>query len=217
MATATSRHGQGRRVLAGLGALLALAALAAAISALGGAARHARGPRAGAGAPIPAIGMLPGFAWLRPTPAPSGWHLARLQDGSSALAYPPGWSRIRSDRGSVSAAVSDRAGTIVAYLNATPKQGAETLGDWAGFRARHVSEEGARGLRVLAAARGLKFRTGLGSCVVESYSTTRARYEEVACLVAGAHASTVIVGAAQSSAWSARAPAIERAIASFTT
>jgi hypothetical protein len=113
--------------------------------------------------------------------------------------------------------VSDRRGTIVSYLNATPKQGGETLADWTRFRPHHVTEEGARGLRLLAAATGLRFRTGLGSCVIDSYSTTRARYEEIACLVTGAHASTVIVGAAESGAWPARGPAIERAIASFAT
>jgi hypothetical protein len=214
MATATSRHGTRRPILTAA-ALLALTAAVAIVSALGGSGRQAPKVEAGATPPASANALHPGFAWLHPAPPPSGWHVARLQDGMSALAYPPGWSRIQADRGSVSVAVSERRGTIVSYLNATPKQGGETLSNWTRFRPNHVIEEGARDLHLLAAASGLSFRTGAGSCVIDSYSTTRARYTEIACLVAGAHTSTVVVGAAESGAWSARGPAIERAIASF--
>jgi hypothetical protein len=142
--------------------------------------------------------------------------VARLED-AVALAYPSGWRPIQSDRGTVSVAITDRRGTIVSYLNATPKSGEETISNWTRFRPNHVAQEGAHDVRLLAAATGLGFRTGVGSCVRDSYSTSRARYEEIACLVAGARVSTVIVGAAEPSAWSAQGPAIERAIASFAT
>ena len=52
----------------------------------------------------------------------------------------------------------------------------------------------------------------------DSYVTsTGARYVEIACLVAGRKASTVIVGAAPPKAWPERAAVIERVISSFTT
>ena len=51
--------------------------------------------------------------------------------------------------------------------------------------------------------------------MIDSYRTSLTRYREVACLVAGTHARTVVVGAAPSSMWAAQAQTIERAIASF--
>jgi hypothetical protein len=216
MATGTSSSTARRRLIFS-GALLALAALAVVLTSLKGSSPGAGTVRAVAGARPSATPLRRGFSWLRPLRAPSGWHVARLQSGPAALAYPPGWRTIRSDPGSASAAVTDRRGTIVSYLNATPRSGAETLANWTRFRPNHVAEEGAHDVRLLAAATGLSFRKGVGSCVLDSYSTSRARYEEIACLVRGSHASTVIVGAAEPGAWSARAPAIKRAIASFAT
>jgi hypothetical protein len=216
MATGTSRNTAHRLVIAA-GALLALSSLVVILALLHGSSAGAGRARAVASAK-PSAGTLPRtFSWLRPAPPPSDWHVARLQAGSSALAYPPRWRTIQSDRGTVSAAVTDRSGTIVSYLNATPKSGGETLSNWTRFRPNHVADEGAHDVRLLAAAPRLRFRTGRGSCVMDSYSTSRARYEEIACLVAGGRASTVIVGAAEPGAWSAEGPAIERAIASFAT
>ena len=70
---------------------------------------------------------------------------------------------------------------------------------------------------MIASAHGLKFRSGRGSCLIDSYRTSQTRYREIACLVAGARTSSVIVGAAPATAWSRRAETIERAIASLRT
>lgn len=156
------------------------------------------------------------FAWLRPAAAPAGWKRARLPSGA-ALAYPPGWHPIHADPGTASVARTTPRHRIVGYLDATPRQGAETLADWAGFRTRHNREEGSRAVRTAAQATGLRFRSGHGSCVVDDYRNAATRYREVACLVAGAHATTVIVGAAPASRWAQQARVLEPAIASFET
>lgn len=106
---------------------------------------------------------------------------------------------------------------IRGYLNATPRQGGETLANWARFRPAHNGDEGDRNVVTDAAARGLRFRTGSGSCVIDHYATASAHYREIACLVRGSRASTVVVGAAVPGAWAQLAPQLERAISSFAT
>jgi hypothetical protein len=107
---------------------------------------------------------------------------------------------------------------IVGYLNATPQSGEETLSNWASFRPVHNAEEGERRIGVIAEAEGLRFRSATGSCVIDGYTTSSAhRYREIACIVAGRRATTVVVGAAAPSRWEGLKPAIERAISSFST
>jgi hypothetical protein len=108
-------------------------------------------------------------------------------------------------------------GHIVGYLNVTPQGGDETLANWASFRPAHNREEGDRDLVSLASATGVQFRNGQGSCVKDGYSTsTNARYTEIACIVRGTTATTVIVGAAPPAQWAGEAPTLERAISSFS-
>jgi hypothetical protein len=117
----------------------------------------------------------------------------------------------------VSASPLGSRGVFRGYLNATPRSGAETLGNWRRFRVRHVAEEGARDVRLEASATDLRFRAGHGSCVIDSYSTERARFREVACIVAGSRSTAVIVAAAPVTGWVVQAPMLERAVASFAT
>jgi hypothetical protein len=106
----------------------------------------------------------------------------------------------------------------VGYLNATPRQGTETAANWSDFRVGHNRDEGDRDVRLLAAAAGLRFRSGSGSCVIDSYRTeTGNPYREIACIVSGRSATTVIVASAPPSRWAEEAPMIERAINGFTT
>ena len=155
------------------------------------------------------------FAWLRPGPVPPGWRVAHLSD-SALLVYPGSWRRVHADAGTASAAqVDPHSGLIAGYLNATPQQGGETLGDWPGFRPAHNADEGDRDVRVLAAARGLAFRDGTGSCVVDRYRTSRSAYQEIACLVRGARSTDVVVAAALAARWARSAPALERAVSAF--
>jgi hypothetical protein len=80
-----------------------------------------------------------------------------------------------------------------------------------------LGDEGSTDVRLIASAHGLAFRSGRGTCVIDSYRTSRARYREIACLVAGTRTSSVIVGAAPSKTWAQQAGTIERAIASLRT
>jgi hypothetical protein len=203
-ATATSRRP--RAALLGLALVAALA-----IAGCGGAGSK---PAAQGGAARASSGA---FAWLSPAAPPGGWAVARLPSGRATLAYPPGWHAVRTDPGTVSAALLGPHGRIRGYLNATPRQGAETLANWAGFRTAHNRHEGDFGLVTEAAAPGLPFRSGSGSCVIDRYATSSAHYREIACLVRGSRASTVVVGAALPHDWSRLAPQIERAISAFAT
>lgn len=53
--------------------------------------------------------------------------------------------------------------------------------------------------------------------MIDRYATVSAHYREIACLVRGSHASTVVVGAALPRDWERLAPQLERSISSFAT
>ncbi len=146
---------------------------------------------------------------------PAGWRTKPLPSGHATLAYPPGWHLTRTDPGTVTASRT-AGGQILGYLNITPQQGEETLGNWASFRPAHNREEGDTDLVSLASATGLRFRNGTGSCVKDRYATeSEHHYVEVACIVRGPSATTVIVGAAPPELWGRFSPAIERAVSSL--
>ena len=163
-------------------------------------------------------GQAPAFRWLHPRPPPRGWKLARLPSGAATFAYPRAWRPIRTDPGTASVALIGHGRRIRGYLNATPRQGTETLANWPSFRIQHLrEEERSKDVRLIAGAHGLRFRSGRGSCVIDSYRTSRTRYREIACLVAGTRTSSVVVAAAPSKTWARQAETIERAIASLRT
>lgn len=194
-----SRRGPRRSVLAAVAAI----ALALGVVVLVTAPESRPGPRASA------------FTWVRPETQPRDWKLAATRSGAS-FAYPPGWREIQTDPGTASAAPGGAHGVFTGYLNATPRSGEETLANWSRFRVAHIGAEGARSVRLEAAATGLTFRSAEGSCVIDSYSTSKARFREIACIIAGAHAATVVVAAAPVAAWAQKAALLERAVASFT-
>src|SRR5205085_956502 len=111
---------------------------------------------------------------------------------------------IKTDRGTATVALPGRGGSIAGYLNATPKQGAETLANWSRFRPEHNRHEGARGERLIAAINEANFRSGRASCVIDSYVTSKAAYREIACLVSGPRSTAVMVAAAPSAVWDER-------------
>ena len=106
-------------------------------------------------------------------------------------------------------------GRIDGFLNATPKQGTETLANWSRFRVGHNRGEGSRSVHLVASAKDLPFRSGRGSCVIDTYVTSKARYREIACLVSGSRSSAVVVAAAPVQLWAHQAATLERAVASF--
>ena len=81
------------------------------------------------------------FTWLRPAPPPADWNVARISGGAT-LSYPPGWRSLKTDPGTATAALLRGGDEIVGYLNATPRQGHETLENWASFRPDHNRDEG---------------------------------------------------------------------------
>jgi hypothetical protein len=192
-------------------------ALVAALAVAGAATFAACGSSSGdehlSGAPAPANPAA--FSWVHPAPVPSGWLIKPLPSGQATLAYPQRWRLTRTDPGTVTAALS-RSGHIAGYLNITPQGGQETLANWASFRAAHNREEGDRNVVGIASATGLHFRNGTGSCVKDRYlSSSNQPYVEIACIVRGPAATTVIVGAAPPDIWGSISPALERSISSF--
>ncbi len=188
--------------------------MVAALGVLGAAAIAGCGSSANQAAQQAARSPEP-LAGLRPARAPANWAFAQLPYGGTTLAYPPGWRRVRADPGAVSAALT-RRGRIIGYLNATPQQGAETLADWHDFRPAHNADEGDRSVNLRASATGLRFRGGRGSCVIDDYTTSSGqRYRELACIVAGARSTAVVLGAVPPSRWNRSRPVIDRAIESF--
>jgi hypothetical protein len=197
------------RMIDGSRRLFVVAATLAAILGVWGGA---------AGGSASVNGQAPAFRWLHPRPAPRGWKLARLPSGAATFAYPRTWRPIRTDPGTASVALIGHGRSIRGYLNATPRQGTETLANWPSFRIQHLrEEESSKEVRLIASAHGLRFRSGRGSCVIDSYRTSRTRYREIACLVAGSRTSSVLVGAAPSKTWAQQAETIERAVASLRT
>jgi hypothetical protein len=209
------RHSRTRSKPGSLGRLGQTVACLAAVGSLTGlAAQAARAVPAGVRPPPPR------FAWLVPTSAPASWGFGELP-GSTAqatIAYPPSFSPITGDTGTVSFASRTANGAIRAYLNVTPRQGAERPHGFARFRVRLLGSDDDRDVQQEAAAEGLTFRGGHGSCVMDRYVTRvgHHHYREIACLVAGAHTSAVVVGAAATSAWSEFESQLQLAIASFT-
>jgi hypothetical protein len=143
------------------------------------------------------------FAWLHPRAAPAGWRAATTARSNATLFYPPDWKPIPGDRGTVTAALRDDAGLYVGYVNVTPRQRAERLEGWAQFRISHIREEGGTRVRKLAAAEGLQFRSGTGSCVIDEYLSRVGShpYREIACIVSGRRHTSVFIGAAFQRDW----------------
>ena len=195
--------------------MLAVAS-AAAFAACGSTTSQEVSSRGSADAPAQ---MRPhAFAWLHPAPPPPSWQTSRLSNGKAELAFPGSWHSIVSDPGTRTAALRSSGGRIVGYLNATPQQGEETLADWGTFRVDHNKDEGDTNLKLVASATNLAFRDGHGSCVIDDYrSSSGHRYREIACIVAGTDATTVVVGAAPPQDWHSQSPAIERSISAFKT
>jgi hypothetical protein len=164
-------------------------------------------------------GHSPGRApWpLRPVAAPAGWPHLTLPNGTAVLSYPPSLHRVAGDSDAVTAARLSPRGTIQLYLNATPRQGGEHLRNWAAFRLARLRSDDAASAHEVAAARGVQFRGGTGSCVIDDYRTRigRHHYEEIACLVQGRTSATVIVAAAPAAMWAPARPLLFRAVAAY--
>jgi hypothetical protein len=164
-------------------------------------------------------GRSPGRAFpaLHAAAAPPGWPQLALPNGTAVLSYPPSLRRLTGDADSVSAARLGPGGAFQLYLNATPRQGSERLQGWAALRLRLLRSDDAASARQDAAAEGIQFRGGTGSCVIDDYVTRIGghHYEEVACLVQGRTSASVIVAAAPAARWAQARPLLFRAVAAY--
>ena len=158
-------HAPLRQLLTKLIGPAAAVAAVVSLSACGSATQPASHSIAlqSAGAPTQA------FSWLRPERAPRAWRSATLPSGAAQFAYPADWRLIRTDPGTVTAALRDGEGEIAGYLNATHQQASETLDNWSSFRPDHNRDEGdvdsGRSPR-----RPTYLQVGRGSCLIEDYT-----------------------------------------------
>ncbi len=204
MTTNATRHGSleaGAVLLAAIAALLAAAAIATGLIAA--FAGHGRAPAR----------VFPPAAQA----APASWPRLTLPGGTAVLSYPPSLRPAAGDDQTVTAVRRDPAGAYQLYLNATPRQGTESLSNWAAFRLRLLRGDDAASARQDAAATGVGFRGGTGSCVMDDYITKAGahHYQEIACLVQGRTGASVIVAAAPAAQWAQAGPLLERAVAAY--
>lgn len=167
---------------------------------------HRRGPVSGS------------FGWLMPHPAPPTWHRVATPSGGAVLAYPTSFSPIAGDAGSVSAGLTNSTGQLVAYVNVTPRQGAEELKGFGHLRLSLIGKDDDKDVRLQGTGEGLPFRRGTGSCVMDDYRTRigNNHYREIACLVVGKHAANVVVAAVANQDWVRYRTQLRQVIASFT-
>ena len=157
-------------------------------------------------------------ATLVPAPAPPGWHQLTLPNGTAVLFYPPTMHRVSGDSDAVSAARLGPGGQYLLYLNATPRQGEESLRNWASYRLRFLRSDDASRASLDAAAGNQPFRGGTGSCVIDHYVTRvlAHRYTELACLVQGQTGASVIVAAAPTALWPSARAILTQAVSAYT-
>ena len=138
----------------------------------------------------------PAFPPLHPAAAPAGWPHAALPNRTAVLSYPPSLRLLAGDTDAVSAA---------------------RLGPGGAFRLGLLRSDDAASARQDAAAEGVKFRGGTGSCLIDDYVTRIGghHYQEVACLVQGRTSASVIIAAAPAARWAQVRPLLLRAVAAY--
>jgi hypothetical protein len=159
----------------------------------------------------------PGFPPLQPAAAPASWPRVTLPNGTAVLSYPPTLRPLAGDKAAVSAAQESPGGVFQLYLNATPRQGTEQLAHWAAFRLHLLRSDDAATAHQVAAAQGVRFRGGTGSCVIDTYITRIGahHYQEIACLVHGHTSTSVIVAAASTTTWDQARALLFRAVGAY--
>jgi hypothetical protein len=190
------------------------AALTAALAlVLFGCASGPAEPAGGNGAAPAAAG----FGWFHPGPAPGAWLRASLSGQRATLSYPGSLRPQHGDPGTVTVGSTAGPGRVLVYLNVTPRQGGETLRNWPGFRMEHLREDGQSAVHLDGVSGALSFRGGHGRCVMDNYTTGahHNHYNEIACIVQGAHATSVLVAATSAAAWQASRALLEKVVSSY--
>jgi hypothetical protein len=183
-------------------------AIAAAIAIVGGILAFA----------LPGHSPRSAFPPIAAAAPPAGWSHVALPDGTAVLSYPPALRPLHGDKVAVSVAKVSPADTFQLYLNATPREGTESLQHWAAFRLHLLRSDDAASASVVSAAQGVRFRGGTGSCVIDRYVTKKHanHFEEIACLVQGRTSASVVVAAAPSAQWGQASPVLFRAVAAYS-
>ena len=198
------------------GGAAAAAALTAALSLalFGCASSQSQSAGSDGAAPAPASA---GFGWFHPGPAPGAWLRASLTGQSATLSYPGSLRPEHGDPGTVTVGSTAKSGQVLVYLNVTPKQGGETLHNWPDFRMEHLREDGQSAVHLDGVSGPLNFRGGHGRCVMDNYTTDthHNHYNEIACIVQGAHATSVLVAATSTAAWQAHRALLEKVVSSY--
>jgi hypothetical protein len=124
---------------------------------------------------------------------------------------------VAGDHGTVTAVQRSTSGAYQKYLNATPRQGAESLRNWPDFRLSHLLGDSASSARLLAESRAVRFAGGTGTCVLDAYVTKAHahHYTELACFVRGRSHASVIVAAAPTAAWARVSGVLERSVSAY--
>jgi hypothetical protein len=166
---------------------------------------------------LPGRSPGPAFPPLHPAAAPAGWPRLTLPNRTAVLSYPPTLHRLAGDTDAVSAARLSPDGRFQLYLNATPRQGGERLQDWAASRVKLLRSDDAAWAHQDAAAQGVPFRGGTGSCVIDNYRTRIGahHFQEIACLVQGHTSASVIVAAAPTATWAQARPLLFQAVSAY--
>ena len=128
------------------------------------------------------------------------------------------WVRtVDGDPGTLSVALLNSAGTYLGYLNVTPRQGPETLQDWATFRPAHLGGDDAVSVHEDAMVQSVRTGAAVRSCVIDDYVTTVGHhlFHEVACYVMNGSVGSVVVAATPSGDPAHVWTQLQRAVAAY--
>ena len=121
------------------------------------------------------------------------------------------------DPGTLSVALRNSAGTYLGYLNVTPRQGPETLQDWAAFRLTHLRGDAAVSVHEDAMVQSVRTAAAMRSCVIDDYVTTvgHHQFHEVGCYVMKGSVGSVVVATTPSGDPAHVWTQLERAVAAY--
>jgi hypothetical protein len=140
------------------------------------------------------------FDWLASTTPPETWARLTVPSGLGTVPSPPGFRRVDGDPGTLSEALRNSSGTYLGYLNVTPRQGPETLQDWAALRLTHLRGDHDVSVHEDAIVQSVRTAAAVRSCVIDDYTTTvgHHQFHEVACYVMRGSVGSVVVAATPS-------------------
>jgi hypothetical protein len=160
---------------------------------------------------------LGSFGWLASTTPPVTWARLTVPAGLGILSSPPGFRTIDGDPGTLSVGLLNPAGTYLGYLNVTPRQGPETLQNWATFRTTHLLGDDAVSVHEDAMVQSVPTSTAIRSCITDDYVATvgHNHFHEVACYVMNGTVGSVVVAATPTGDPAHLWTQLERAVAAY--